>query len=641
MCIVIRARLAAVTHVVTIMPPRWRLRSVVSTLVLALSPVATFAQAARLDTVVVTASRSMQQVVDALPHTSVITRAEIEASQAADVLSLLRRQPGLEMAQNGGLGGVASVFMRGTNSAHVLLLVDGVRLNAVGSGAPAWSQLMLDDIERIEIVRGNVSALYGSEAIGGVVQIFTRSGGRRAALQLQAGGNRTRVASASVAGETGVDGSKTRASINVSSRATGGFSSVDASRAPAANTDVDNFRNRSASARVTQQIGAHEVGLTARSSRSRRDFDDPTDYSFFGPYNGQLETHKEVASLDSAALHARLRLGDRWESSLRLGQMRDLSDNTSSFPASFVVGRTSSRSREVSWQNVFEFSPSSTLTAGLEHLNQDATATAYTGTFTRRVDSAMLGYTGKSGAHEAQLNVRHDRYSDFGQASTGLVAYGFHFAPSWKAIAQVSNAFRAPSFNDLYFPFFGNPALKPERARSVELGLQYAQGDDLMRVAAYRNRISELIVFDAAIGLANNVAAARINGLELSGRTRWQDWDWSANLTLQRPIDATTGQRLLRRAAHTLNLGAARSWGAWRVAGDVQFAGHRYDSDITTFARVRLAGYALANLTVSHALKRNLSLGLSLQNALNARYRLVDGYNTPGRVVLVSLAARL
>ena len=237
--------------------------------------------------------------------------------------------------------------------------------------------------------------------------------------------------------------------------------------------------------------------------------------------------------------------------------------------------------------------------------------------------------------------IRHDRYSDFGAATTALAAYSYRVATDWKMLGQVSNAFRAPSFNDLYFPGFGNPALLPERARSVEWGVQYARGRDFLRAALYRNRISDLIVFDPFIAIANNVAAARITGLELSGKTTLASWDLSANLTLQRPIDAQTGQRLLRRAAHNLNLGAAHNWERWRFLAELQRAGDRFDSDINTFARVSLAPFTLTNFSLATALNKNLDLTLALRNAFAAHYRLVDGYNNPGRVVLVTVSAKM
>lgn len=595
---------------------------------------------ARLDQVVVTAARSAQQLEDVLPSSSVITRAEIEASQATDIIDLMRLQPGIDVARTGGPGSLTSVFMRGGNSSQVLLLVDGLRVNAVNGGAPDWRQLMLDDIERIEIVRGNVSALYGSEAIGGVVQVFTRAGrgAPAASLRLQAGGERTRSLGARAGGEFGNAGAKTRVSVTASSRSTAGFSAIDANRVPFANPDIDGSRNNATAVSVTQQIGAHELSLSTMSSRTHLDIDDPSDYRFFDPtYNGRGHTHVEDSRLSAGNVRLRLQLTDQWESTLQLGATSNAGNTVSSYPFSFAITSTRSFTRQLAWNNSYALTPTQTITAGVESLRQEGSDNAYPQTFTRRVNSAMAGWTGQFGAHEGQLAVRRDHYTDFGTASTGLAAYGFRLTPGWKLIAQTSTAFRAPSFNDLYFPFFGNPALRPERARSIEAGAQYSQGNDYLRVVAFRNRIRDLIVFDPLILIANNIAAARITGLEFTSRTRWHEWDLNANLTLQQPIDAQTGQRLVRRASHTLNLGVARSMGPWRYAADVSKVGARADTDILTFGRTVLPGYSVANLRVAREIDRHVSVGASLRNAFNARYHLVDGYNMPGRVLLFTL----
>ena len=212
--------------------------------------------------------------------------------------------------------------------------------------------------------------------------------------------------------------------------------------------------------------------------------------------------------------------------------------------------------------------------------------------------------------------------------------------PGWKAIVQASTAFKAPSFNELYFPFFGNPALQPERARSVELGLQFAQGPHFARLTAFRTRTRDLIVFDPLLSLANNVDRARVTGIEFTGRTEIDGWMLSANLSIQRPTDEATQQRLLRRANHNGSVAIAKRFGRWSFSGDVQAAGRRDDSNIETFARTSLGGYAVTNLGVRYEFARETQVGLAVTNAFDRRYALVDGYRTAGRVATVSLATR-
>ncbi len=616
--------------------------------------------ATRLDPVVVTASRTAQRLSDALPATTVITRADIDDSHAPDLATLLRGQVGIDVAQSGGTGSQTSLFLRGANSNQVLVLIDGLRVNAVGSGAASIAHLMIDQVDHVEIVRGNVSSLYGSEAIGGVIQIFTRGGANtgnssndrpRIGVNAEWGGDRARAASFDATQAFGADGVRTRVGLAASYRSTKGFSAIDADRASAANPDDDGYRNASVSARVAQQFGPHEIGARYFETHGHLEFDDPTDYSFFGPpYNGRIQTHNERTRLTDAALYGKFKPTAVWTLDLQAGQARDVNVNTSSYPASFVVGTATSTDRQYRIGNSFAFAEH-TATLAYEHLDQSGFSTSYGNSidnagaaFSRKVDSVMAGYIGPllfaSAVNEFQLNARHDRYSDFGDATTGLAAYGLKFAPGWKAIVQASTAFKAPSFNELYFPFFGNPALKPERARSVEAALQYARDASFVRASLFRTSTRDLIVFDPLLLLANNIDRARVNGLELSGRTSFDGWTLSASLTLQRPIDEATGQRLLRRANRNLGLAVAKSFGRWRVTADAQAAGMRFDSDINSFARTELAGYGVANFGVRYEVVRGTTVGLSITNAFDKRYALVDGYHTAGRVMTISLGAR-
>ena len=608
-----------------------------------------------LDPVVVTASRIAQPLSQALPATTVITRADIEDSHALDLPTLLRGQAGFDVAQSGGLGSQASLFIRGSNSNQVLVLVDGLRINATGSGAASVAHLMVDQIDHIEIVRGNVSSLYGSEAVGGVVQIFTRAGGDADSIGAGAtyGSERNRAGSIDAADDFGPADVRTHVGVSASYRSANGFSAIDADRVAAANPDYDGYRNRSVSANVSQRYGEQEIGARWFESHGRLDYDESTDYGFVDPtYNGRVQTQQERSRQTDASLYGRFRLASFWNIDLLAGQARDLSANTASFPYSFAIGTTTSTDRQYRIGNTFRLVDHA-VTVGYEHLDQRGFATAYGdgvdgATFSRRVDSAWVGYTGPlflpAGVNEFQLNARRDRYSDFGGATTGLAAYGLTFAPGWKAIVQGSSAFKAPAFNELYFPFYGNPALKPERAHSLEAALQYASSNagngTLIRLSAFRTRTHDLIVYDPSLFTANNVARAKVDGVELTARTVVAGWTLIGSATFERPIDETSGQPLLRRANHNFGVSVAKSYGPFRFTGDMEAAGRRFDADILTFDRTVLAGYAVANFGVRYRVVKGLTAGVALTNAFDRRYALVDGYHTPGRVALLTVDAR-
>jgi len=612
-------------------------------------PFAARAQAP-LDAVVVTAARSAQRAADVLPATTVLTRADIERSQTPSLVDLLSRQVGVEFARSGGPGAQASLFIRGANSAQTLVLVDGVRINTSTGGAAVLGGIALDTVERIEIVRGNLSSLYGSEAIGGVVQIFTRSG-RTTGVEasLEGGADDTRAVAA--AGRYVMGG--TRIAASAARRRSEPFSAIDTARvipspfAPGANPDIDGSDNRSAALSAGHRWGSGwELEGSAWTSRNDTDFDSTAD--------GPTATHKEEAGSDVYRVALAAPLSSAWLARLSAGEARERSDNRVSDPFSFNNGRFDARNRQVTLANEVRVAEDVLAVVGLESLRQRGASTSYDPNFTslltefeRRVKSAWFGLTGATPAqadgsrHRAQLSVRHDDYSDVGNATTGLISYRYDFASHWSVGGQASTAFRAPSFNDLYFPFFGNPQLRPEESTSGELALGYAREQLQLRAAVYRTRARELIVFDPATSIAQNVARATLDGIELSARQTFGGWRVDANASLTRPVDEATDERLLRRAARVFNIGVDRDFGRWSAGAGVSYNGARFDSDINTFARVELPAYTLLRLYGAWRVTEQVTLTARLENVTDEEYALVSGYNTPRRGGFIGVQARL
>jgi vitamin B12 transporter len=591
-----------------------------------------------LDTVVVTAARSEQRLDDTLPSTTVITRADIERQQTRDLLDLLSRQAGVEIARSGGFGAQSSLFLRGTNSSQTLVLVDGVRLNTAVGGAATLGGINLDTVERIEIVRGNLSSLYGSEAIGGVVQIFTRGGGATgASAQAEAGAGHARAASLVAnqrldASEFGLAGGFREARP---------FSAIDAARVAAANPDLDASRNRSGSARLRQSFGSGaDVTATVWTTHNDTDFDSTSDFP--------ESTHHERSAQTAWQVAARIRATERWTSRLQGGETRDQSRNVSSEATSFTAGEFAARNRQLAWTNTVALLPSTDGQLGVEQVEQRGASTAYDPnfanalvTFERRVRAAWAGVTANAERQRLQLNLRRDDYSDVGSANTGLAAYGFQLTPQVLASAQYSTAFRAPSFNDLYFPGFGNPRLAPERARSLEGGLRYASAATSARLTIYRTRTRDLIVFDTATLQAQNLARVRIEGAEFSFVTTAADWHVDLSIDASRPVDESSDARLLRRAPYRATLAVDRAFGGFEVEASASHVAARYDSDINTFERVRLDPYTLVRLVLGYRASRAVRFTLRVENVTDARYELVSGYNTQRRGAFVGAEVRI
>ena len=578
-----------------------------------------------LNAVVVTASRLEQQLTDTIAHTTVITAKDIRESQAVDLPSLLRREAGFEFVQNGGIGNVTSVFMRGGDGRQVLVLIDGLRVGSATLGTTQIEGIMLNQVERVEIVRGNVSALYGAGAIGGVIQIFTKQGygTPRAEAQLTAGDRGTFGASAGYRGS--VDA--TRFSLNVSRYATRGFSAINTRFAPNANPDRDGYRNESVSGQLSHGIAeGHEIGLRAYQTSGRVEYDNA-----FGSPTDRNRAENGVSSL---SLYSNDRIASFWDSQLTLGEGSDKGKN---FTNDLAPARTDTKSNQLHWQNNFTLAQDQIVTAGLERQQQriqSTTAYTYTG---RDVNSALLAYNGRFGANQVQASMRNDRYSDFGNADTWLTGYGYDINANWKATAMRSSAFRAPTFNELFFPGFGNPNLQPEKSYSNELGLQYAVAQHLLRVAVFHTEYRNLIDSPPPTFLPQNVARARVEGTELSYTGQFSNWDVRTSLTVQDPVNVATGAQLRRRGTTYGNLVANTTVSAWRLGGELIVSGTRPDNDIVTNAPVTLGGYKLVNLTARRTLTRNTFITARLDNVFAEKYQLAQGFNVPGRGLFVSL----
>jgi len=581
-----------------------------------------------MELVITTPTRMPQSLDKAIADTVVLDEQDIRNSGTVDVPSLLKNLAGVEFYQTGGTGKQSSLFLRGTNSSHVLVLLDGVRINSATTGATAIDQLMLDQVERIEVVRGNVSSLYGSEAIGGVIQIFTRRGKGEPAFNVSGGieSHNTQRLSAGFGGEKG----GTAFIVQISRFKTDGVSAINPDIVPSVDPDKDGYDNSSLSGNARHAFNP-DNSLTASVFQSRGDvqYDDayalaPTD----------LNTSKSMLSKFSVTSDNRF--GDSWLSKLQLAEGVDESRTYLNGTQNSAIKTNNS---QIDWQNSLETSAFGSVLLGLENLYQQVTSdTAYTQT-TRKVSSLFAGYSGNRDSHQVQANLRQDRYSDFGIANTGLLGYGYAMTDAWRVTAIISTAFKAPTFNDLYGPpgWGSNPGLQPEHSDNYEIGMHYALEDQRVDVVYFDSRISDLIAADNTWTL-QNFNSARNNGIELSYAGKSGNTGVRAALTAQNPRDADTGQALLRRARLFSSLGVMQQLGAWKTGGEWQYSGARDDYDINTFMRTTLPSYSLVNLTASYALEKRLILTLRADNVFNRDYMLAYGYNTLGRTLFVGLS---
>jgi vitamin B12 transporter len=566
-----------------------------------------------VDEVVVTASRVPQSASESLYNVNVITAQDIEQSGQHTLAEVLQSKGGVEITSNGGFGQPSAVRIRGAESRHTLVLIDGIRVDSATLGTTAFEHIPLSQISRIEVVPGPRSGLYGSDAIGGVVQIFTHA--HEPGLRLYAGAGA--YDTSSVSAGFAVRESGNEFSLNAGYFDSDGFSATKRSIPFGLhNPDKDGYRNKNFSAKLAREFAAgHEAGATAFVSDGTTEFD-----------SGATTDDVNETQLSVYSLYSRNQFTPAWSSLLRIGQGRDDLVVTGAFPAVF---RT--RQNQFTWQNDFALAIG-TITLGAEYLDQQVESTTQFAEDERDVTSFFAGYLHEFGNHALQLNARHDDNSQFGSVTTGSAGYGYRFTDSLRARASVGTAFKAPTFNDLYFPpsffFSGNPNLEPERSRSFEAGLNFQSRDHRMSATYFDNRIRDIIVVDPiTFSTVINLDRARIRGVELSYQGRIGDWQLHALAAFQDPENEETGNLLPRRAREFGSLELSREWGNLNAALQLVGSGERFDSS-TENPATRIAGYALINLRAGYALSRELSLNARWSNVLNKDYELLQHFNT-------------
>jgi len=592
-------------------------------------PAAHAADAAQ--TIVVTAGRAAQPLADALPHTTVISRTDIERSQGVDLASLLATEAGVQLSSNGPRGTATSLFLRGTQARQVLVLVDGVPLaRHDATGQVGIEHLMLDQVERIEIVRGNASALYGDGAVGGVIQVFTRGTGITpvASVRLEAGSRGRLHGAARVAQRFGA----TDVALGLSAERDKGYSALDARALAAANPDRDGYRNTSAALNLSHALAqGHRLAAGWVHTEGRLDYDS----QFASPQDTQRSrTRKDLVHVQSENT-----LGSAWQSRVRLSTQHDDAryDETGDFG---YRARVQTRVDSLNWDNTITLASGLALQAGIDHQRQRIDADDnFGGTYqrARTVTALFGGLTAKLGAQELAAHLRHDDIEGVDRRASGSLAWGWQFDPAWKAIASLGTAFAAPPLGYLYAPFFGNPALQPERSRSAELGLQWAVSQQRLRATLFHTRIEQEIEYDNATFAFANLARTRNRGLELSYNGRWGSTDLRGSLTSQKPVDDITGSPRLRRSELLASLGLSHDLGqGWRVGATLRHAGDRPDSGGFT-----LPAYTVGDLTLQWDASPALQVFGRIENVADVRYQTARYYDQPHRGVFAGLRWRL
>jgi vitamin B12 transporter len=592
--------------------------------------------AATQNEVIVSATRTPVAVQDSLVPAQVIDREQIERSQAQSLLQVLEGQAGIALNNQGGLGKVSGLHLRGTDASQVLVLIDGIRIGSATAGQVALQDIPLDQIERIEIVRGPRSSLYGSEAIGGVIQIFTRRGGEGLTGQASLGGGSNNL----FAGSGGVSYRNER-----------GFIGADVARQ---RTDgINACRGRAPDPAIAFDFGAgcgvnepDRDGYRNDSLNVRGGYHFGTAWKLEGSFLQALGKNKYDGAFANFSKTRQQAMGgklsftpsDRVAVMLSAGRSRDESNDYSGDVFASFFG---TRRDQAALQGDFTVAAGQLISFGADWQRDRVDSNTPFDVASRDNTAGFAEYQGSFAAHRVQLSLRRDDNEQFGAHTTGSAAYGYSFGNGLKFTASYATGFKAPSFNDLYYPCgfpCSNPNLKPESSKSANVGIaQYGQGWN-WTFNVYETRIEDLISFDLVAFLPNNIDRARIRGAELTVDTRLAGWEVSAQLSHTDPRNDSGGNNdgnlLPRRPRDTARLDVDRAFGDFRVGVTAYGASHSYDQvDNVT----RLAGYGTLGLRAEYRISGQWKLQAQARNVFDRRYETVAWYNQPGREYTLTL----
>jgi vitamin B12 transporter len=602
--------------------------------VFAAFPVLAQTTTSTLKEVVVSASRVAVPVTDVIADVSIIDRGTLNQAGQGALRDVLAQQPGVQFVSNGGYRSSTSVFLRGATSSQAIVLIDGIRVGSATSGGASFENMPLDRIERIEILRGAVSALYGPDAVGGVIQIFTRDPveGMQLTANVGAGSDGQQQAGASVRGRSGAIGY----SLGMSKEKASGISVTTNPASGSYNPDADSFDVTSVDAKLTAQLSAqHALTLGLMRSRMEYQFDGTTFPNLLGLTKLTTDARSQP-TLSQASLKWDAQWLPNWKSTLLLGSSDDesiseyfrSSDGALNGQSHFNTHRT-----QATWQNDITLG-SDVLTLLLENRTDSVDSSTNYTVKDRDIRSAMASYAVNRADWNALAVLRDDDDSQFGSFNNWALSGGYKLTQNLRAVASYGTSFQAPSFNQLYFPGFGTPTLTPQQNRGGELGLKYNQGAVSMGAVVYYNEVEGFI--NPATNVQSSLAVLR--GVTLSLQAQRGDTNYSLSYDYADPRTQPNDLRFVRIAQKVLNMNVSHRLGQVNVFGELKLSSDREDNNLAFTGRDVLAGYGLLNVGANWKINKDLSLLARINNLTDTAYVLANGYSTPGRNAFVSLS---
>ncbi|MEJ2142662.1 MAG: TonB-dependent receptor, partial [Gammaproteobacteria bacterium] len=571
--------------------------------------------AAEQDAIIVTATRTAQIADESLSPVIVISREELEKETASEITDILHRYPGIDISRNGGPGQQSSIFIRGAESDHTLIMIDGIKINPGNIGTASIQNIPVEMIEQIEIVKGARSTLYGSDAIGGVINIITRKHDQKGSYynaSLGGGSFDTTTANFSAHNNTG----DKSAGINITAKQSDGFSTLDSQ------TLERGYDNLSVNLYGKKRIGEMDAKFEYWQSEGNTEY---FDYDFLFniiPVDQDFKTSTTSISLDSNP-------SENWVSKIKLSHFDDKIEQNQS--ADFV--RT--RRNIIDWQNDIQISKSQLATAGLYFSDENTSSISYgSGYEVNTKEKAIFIQDNLNlNSHQIIAGARYTDHEVYSNHTTWNLEYGYQFNKQWKLIAAANTGFRSPSSTDR-FGFGGNPNLKPEESKNTELAIRYQKGSHNFSINSFENNIDNLIAYTGTYpaGSNQNINKTSIKGIEVSYQYSANEWLIALSAIDQDPRNLSDDTLLFRRPEQKYNLSVSYNTDDYGIQMDITHVSERND-----YGPVILDTYTLVGIKGNLRISKALSASARIENATDEEYQLADGYNTPERSYYLTL----
>jgi vitamin B12 transporter len=574
------------------------------------------AHAAELpDPVIVTATRTVQLADESVAPVIVIDNKTLKENPGADIADILRMYTGIEISRNGGPGQTTTMFIRGADSNQTLVMIDGVKINPGTIGGAALQNIDLSMVDHIEVVKGPRSTLYGSEAIGGVINIITKrrsTEGSDYNIAQSAGSYGTYETRVSAYNKTSDAG----AGVEASYARSDGFPTL-------ASSSIDSgYNNLNLHVYGSKRVGDTNYDISHWQSSGN------TQYLDFlaAPLDQDFENATTTVT-------AKTSMSANWLSTLKLSNITDKIDQNQS--SDF----THTSRYAIDWQNDVQWNTQNLLSTGLYRSQQATSALIYGSGFDvdTYVNAVYVQNIRTTGLTTLVSGLRYTDNQTYGDQTTWNLEYGINLSKALRLTLASNSGFRAPDSTDLY-GYGGNPNLQAETSQNAEVGLRYQfSASQRMTLNVFRNKITNLIEYNTTTSMVENIGQATITGSELVYDFAREHWSVRASAQVQDPHDDSNDSQLLRRTEHAYS-GIVKYHGAnYSLGVQAYYSGTRPDLDFNTGTPVVLAAYTLVNLTAEYRLSPNLSANLRIENLGNTYYQLADGYNTPDRSAYAEL----